>query len=61
MLKVEGGFIAAIEEEIAAGTQAEWTEAFSQAAPPDQLYAGLSRYWRKRAEVLPPAGSPPVS
>jgi glyoxylase-like metal-dependent hydrolase (beta-lactamase superfamily II) len=57
----EGGFIAAIEEEIAAGTQAEWTEAFSQAAPPDQLYAGLSRYWRKRAEVLPPAGSPPVS
>ncbi len=57
----EGGFVAAIEEEIAAGTQAEWTQAFTQAAPPDQLYAGLSRYWRKRAEVLPPAGSPPVS
>jgi hypothetical protein len=21
------------------------------AAPPDQLYAGLARYWRKRAEA----------
>jgi glyoxylase-like metal-dependent hydrolase (beta-lactamase superfamily II) len=57
----QGGFIAAIEEEIAAGTQQEWIQAFTQAAPPDQLYAGLSRYWRKRTEVLPPAGSPPVS
>ena len=34
-------FIAAIEAEIAAGTEPEWTEAFTQAAPPDQLYAGL--------------------
>jgi hypothetical protein len=22
---------------------------FEQAAPPDQLYMGLERYWRKRA------------
>jgi hypothetical protein len=22
---------------------------FEQAAPPDQLYQGLERYWRKRA------------
>ncbi len=57
----QGGFIAAIEEEIAAGTQPEWIQAFTQAAPPDQLYAGLSRYWRRRTEVLPPTGSPPVS
>ena len=24
-------------------------ECFEQAAPPDQLYMGLERYWRKRA------------
>jgi hypothetical protein len=24
-------------------------EAFEQAIPPDQAYAGLARYWRKRA------------
>ena len=24
-------------------------ESFEQAAPPDQLYQGLARYWRKRA------------
>jgi len=57
----EAGFIATIEDEIAAGTGSEWTQAFKQAAPPDQLYAGLNRYWRKRAEALPPASSPPVS
>lgn len=55
------GFIAAIDEEIAGGTEREWVQAFKQAAPPDQLYAGLSRYWRKRAEAVPPATSPPVS
>lgn len=54
-------FIAGIEAEIAAGTEPEWTDAFRQAAPPDQLYAGLTRYWQKRAGALPPAGSPPVS
>lgn len=57
----QGGFITAIEEEIAAGTQPEWTRAFTQAAPPDQLYAGLSRYWRKRAGALTRPASPPVS
>jgi glyoxylase-like metal-dependent hydrolase (beta-lactamase superfamily II) len=54
-------FIAGIEGEIAGGTRPEWVKAFKQAAPPDQLYAGLSRYWRKRAEALPSASSPPVS
>ena len=24
---------------------------FMQAAPPDQLYKGLERYWRKKAEA----------
>ena len=57
----QGGFVTAIEEEIAAGTQPGWTRAFTQAAPPDQLYAGLSRYWRKRAEAPTRPASPPVS
>ncbi len=57
----QDGFIATIEEEIAGGTEREWVQAFKQAAPPEQLYAGLSRYWRKRAEALPPASGPPVS
>jgi hypothetical protein len=25
-------------------------ESFEQAAPPNQLYMGLERYWRKKAE-----------
>ena len=28
----------------------ELTSAFTQASPPDQLFQGLERYWRKRAE-----------
>jgi glyoxylase-like metal-dependent hydrolase (beta-lactamase superfamily II) len=34
---------------------------YTQAAPPDQLYAGLQRYWRKRAENSAGAGTAPVS
>lgn len=43
-------FIAAIRSEIEADAGAEVADAYLQAAPPEQLYAGLSRYWRKRAE-----------
>jgi glyoxylase-like metal-dependent hydrolase (beta-lactamase superfamily II) len=43
-------FIAGVLEQIARGAEAEATDAYSQAAAPDQLYAGLERYWRKRAE-----------
>ncbi|MDQ2761644.1 MAG: MBL fold metallo-hydrolase [Actinomycetota bacterium] len=43
------GFIAAIRAEIAAGASPEIAAAYAQAAPADQLYAGLSRYWAKRA------------
>ncbi len=45
----QAGFIAAIEAEIAAGAPADLAPAYTQAAPPDQLYQGLERYWRKRA------------
>ena len=46
----EEGFIAKLESSLAAATDPATVEAFEQAAPPDQLYQGLSRYWRKKAE-----------
>jgi glyoxylase-like metal-dependent hydrolase (beta-lactamase superfamily II) len=46
----EERFIARMEEELADQTDPATVEAFEQAAPPDQLYQGLARYWRKRAE-----------
>ncbi len=54
-------FIAVMEAEIEAGTEPEWATAYNLAAPPDQMYAGLARYWQKRAQSLPPASVPPVS
>jgi glyoxylase-like metal-dependent hydrolase (beta-lactamase superfamily II) len=44
-------FIAGIEEEIARGAEPGTTAAYAQAAPPDQVFMGLERYWRKRAEA----------
>jgi glyoxylase-like metal-dependent hydrolase (beta-lactamase superfamily II) len=43
-------FIQRIRQEIEADAGAELIPAYAQAAPPEQLYAGLERYWRKRAE-----------
>jgi glyoxylase-like metal-dependent hydrolase (beta-lactamase superfamily II) len=54
-------FIAGIREEIRADAEPGAADAYEQAAPPEQLYAGLKRYWRKRAEAEPPAPSAPVS
>jgi glyoxylase-like metal-dependent hydrolase (beta-lactamase superfamily II) len=45
-------FMAAIRAQIAAGTTPETARAYEQAAPADQLYAGLERYWRKRDPSL---------
>ena len=46
-----GAFEAHIYEEIAAGTSDEETAAvYAQAAPPDQQFLGLDRYWRKREQ-----------
>ncbi len=47
----QDAFIAAIRSEIEADAGPELTAAYLQAAPPEQLYAGLSRYWRKRSDV----------
>ena len=46
----EEGFIAKLESSLAEATDPATVESFEQAAPPDQLYQGLSRYWRKKAE-----------
>jgi glyoxylase-like metal-dependent hydrolase (beta-lactamase superfamily II) len=44
-------FIAGVQNEIDAGTAPETAPAYTQAAPPEQLYAGLARYWRKLSTV----------
>jgi glyoxylase-like metal-dependent hydrolase (beta-lactamase superfamily II) len=41
----------AIEEDVRAAVDADTAERLIQAAPPDQLWLGLQRYWRKRAEA----------
>ena len=50
-MKDEERFIAAMEEELLEASDPATVEAFEQAAPPNQLYMGLERYWRKRAEA----------
>ena len=45
----EEGFIASLESGLSDATDPATVEVFEQAAPPDQLYQGLERYWRKRA------------
>jgi glyoxylase-like metal-dependent hydrolase (beta-lactamase superfamily II) len=54
-------FIAGIDAEIEAHTDSRSHPAYTQAAPPEQLYAGLQRYWRKRAETVRSAAAPTVS
>jgi glyoxylase-like metal-dependent hydrolase (beta-lactamase superfamily II) len=41
-------FIASVKAEIAAGAGPDLLDTYTQAAPPEQLYAGLERYWQKR-------------
>jgi glyoxylase-like metal-dependent hydrolase (beta-lactamase superfamily II) len=46
-------FVEDVRAELAEHVDPDLVEAYIQAAPPDQLYAGLKRYWRKRAEAAP--------
>jgi glyoxylase-like metal-dependent hydrolase (beta-lactamase superfamily II) len=46
----EGRFVAAIEDGLREATDPGTLERYEQTAPPDQLYMGLARYWRKKAE-----------
>lgn len=45
-------FVERVRAEVSGHVDAETAAAYEQAAPPDQLYAGLERYWRKRAEAV---------
>ena len=45
-------FMAGVRAEIAEHADPELLETYEQAAPADQLYAGLDRYWRKRADAV---------
>ncbi len=52
-------FLAGVEEEVDATDDPEVAERLRLAAPPDQMWLGLERYWRKRverAEQPAPAG-----
>ena len=40
-------FIDSIREEVARAVSPEVQAAYFQTAPPEQVYAGLERYWRK--------------
>ena len=47
----EAGFIEAIGKEIRRDAGPEVAATYQQAAPAEQLYAGLERYWRKREQA----------
>jgi glyoxylase-like metal-dependent hydrolase (beta-lactamase superfamily II) len=44
-------FLEVLDGRIDAGTDPETALSLRQASPPDQLWEGLERYWRKRAEA----------
>lgn len=50
-------FLGAVEQAIESAGDPQTAAAYAQAAPHDQLYAGLERYWRKRSEALDPTVS----
>ena len=52
-------FVAGIGEEIRRGAEPGTPPAYAQAAPPEQMYLGLDRYWRKREEAVSTASDPP--
>ena len=50
-------FLTAVTRAVESAGDAETAAVYAQAAPQDQLYAGLERYWRKRS----PPTQPPLS
>jgi glyoxylase-like metal-dependent hydrolase (beta-lactamase superfamily II) len=48
-------FVDAVTDEVARDAGTDLLPAYVQAAPPEQLYAGLERYWSKRDEDDSPA------
>jgi hypothetical protein len=47
----EEEFVRGLDAELRDAVDAETAERFLQAAPPEQLFQGLERYWRKRAQA----------
>jgi glyoxylase-like metal-dependent hydrolase (beta-lactamase superfamily II) len=47
----EEDYVRATDRALRDATDAEAAERYVQAAPPEQLFLGLQRYWRKRAEA----------
>jgi glyoxylase-like metal-dependent hydrolase (beta-lactamase superfamily II) len=45
-------FVDAMRAEIGERVDPDTAVAYEQAAPPEQMYAGLERYWRKRADAV---------
>jgi glyoxylase-like metal-dependent hydrolase (beta-lactamase superfamily II) len=56
-----GTFIANVLRQIKASGGPKLLGAYVQAAPPEQMYAGYERYWRKRADNSSPAAGHGVS
>lgn len=54
-------FVERMRQDVAAAGDPVTAGAYTQAAPQDQLYAGLARYWRKRADTARPTAGPTVS
>jgi glyoxylase-like metal-dependent hydrolase (beta-lactamase superfamily II) len=52
----EAGFAAGVAEDLGANAPGRALAAFAQAAPVDQLYAGLRRYWDQRPDKRYPSG-----
>jgi hypothetical protein len=48
----EDEFVRAAEDELEAAGEREDTETYTRAGPFSQSYAGLARYWEKRAEAV---------
>lgn len=46
----EATFVGALDEDLRGNVDEETAVRLRQAAPPDQLWLGLERYWRKRGE-----------
>jgi DivIVA domain-containing protein len=46
-------FVEIVDGEIERGSSPAHHDAYKQAAPPEQIYAGLERYWRKREGDAP--------
>jgi glyoxylase-like metal-dependent hydrolase (beta-lactamase superfamily II) len=53
-------FVDTVRAEIEANAGSELLAAYEQAAPPQQLYQGLERYWRKRQSTAERAPLPPA-